>query len=48
MTVVEVIEAAQLSLAQDRKVLLSEIAEGGRRLGSIPVPRRGTANTLTA
>ena len=51
LAVVEVIEAAQLSLAEDRKVLLSEIAEGAsrrRRPGSIPVPRRGTANTLTA
>jgi predicted dehydrogenase len=50
LAVVEVIEAAQVSLAEDRKVLLSEIAEGGRRPrpGLVPVRRRPTAARLTA
>jgi predicted dehydrogenase len=45
LAVVEVIEAAQLSLAEDRKVLLSEITEGAARPrpGLIPAPRRATA-----
>jgi predicted dehydrogenase len=52
LAVVEVIEAAQLSLAEDRKVLLTEITEGAWRPrqghGSIPVPRRATAASLHA
>jgi predicted dehydrogenase len=43
LAVVEVIEAAQLSLAQDRKVLLREISEPARGTGLIPMPRRSAA-----
>ncbi|MEV6637983.1 Gfo/Idh/MocA family oxidoreductase [Actinoplanes sp. NPDC051470] len=47
LAVVEVIQAAQLSLAEDRKVLLREIAEEprGPRPGLIPAPRRATTAT---
>jgi predicted dehydrogenase len=50
LAVVEVIEAAQLSLAEDRKVLLREITEstGGPRAALIPVPQRATAASLSA
>jgi predicted dehydrogenase len=50
LAVVEVIEAAQLSLAQDRKVLMREITEstGGPRSALIPVPQRATAAALSA
>jgi predicted dehydrogenase len=46
LAVVEVIEAAQLSLAQERKVLLREISEPGRGAGFIPVPRRSPASVI--
>jgi predicted dehydrogenase len=42
LAVVEVIEAAQLSLTQERKVQLREISEPARPSGLIPVPRRAT------
>jgi predicted dehydrogenase len=46
LAVVEVIEAAQLSLAQDRKVLLREISEPVRGTGLIPMPRRSSAAVI--
>jgi predicted dehydrogenase len=50
LAVVEVIEAAQLSLAEERKVQLREITEstGGPRATLIPVPQRATAASLSA
>jgi predicted dehydrogenase len=48
LAVVEVIEAAQRSLAEDRRVLLSEITEspGRPRPGLVPSPRRDSAAAL--
>jgi predicted dehydrogenase len=50
VAVVQVIEAAQLSLAEERRVLLEEVAPGARpaRRGVVPVPRgsRRTADDL--
>ncbi|WP_203822165.1 Gfo/Idh/MocA family oxidoreductase [Paractinoplanes ferrugineus] len=43
LAVVQVIEAAQLSLAQERKVLLSEVSGLTERTGLVPVPARATA-----
>jgi predicted dehydrogenase len=44
LAVVEVIEAAQLSLAQERRVLLEEVAEPGSRAPAlVPVPRPARA-----
>jgi predicted dehydrogenase len=46
LAVVEVIEAAQLSLAQERKVLLREISEPVPGAGLIPAPRRSPAAVI--
>jgi predicted dehydrogenase len=51
LAVVQVIEAAQLSLALERKVLISELSgeSGATRAGLVPVPaQRGRATALTA
>jgi hypothetical protein len=50
LAVVQVIEAAQLSLAEERTVLLDEVAGEavGNRSGLVPMPRQRTAPAVPA
>ncbi|GIE98434.1 Gfo/Idh/MocA family protein [Paractinoplanes rishiriensis] len=48
LAVVQVIEAAQLSLAQERKVLISEIAGDAGASGLVPVPGQRLRAPVTA
>ena len=50
LAVVQVIEAAQLSLAEERTVLLDEVASEavGHRCGLVPMPAQRTASAVPA
>jgi hypothetical protein len=50
LAVVQVIEAAQLSLAEERTVLLDDVAGEavGQRCGLVPMPAQRTASAVPA